>query len=61
MSPARRPDGRDFDTAVWLTVRSLSGTPDVRQFNADLGERLSATFGGPRRGRAADMADRFGC
>jgi hypothetical protein len=47
LSPARRPGGRDFDTAVWLTVRSLPGTPDPQRFNADLKEWLFASFGGP--------------
>jgi hypothetical protein len=31
---------------VWLTVRSLPGTPDAERFNADLEGWLFATFDG---------------
>jgi FAD/FMN-containing dehydrogenase len=46
LSPVRPPDDRDFDVAVWVTVRSLPGTPDARRFHADLEEWLFATFDG---------------
>jgi hypothetical protein len=45
-SPACRQADGDFDTAVWLTVRSLPGTPDAERFNADLEGWLFATFDG---------------
>ena len=46
LSPVRRPVDGDFDTAVWLTVRSLPGTPDAERFRAGLDAWLFATFDG---------------
>ncbi|WP_329490457.1 FAD-binding protein [Kitasatospora sp. NBC_01246] len=45
-----RPDRPDWDTAVWLDVLSLPGTPGLHRFARDLERFLLRTFDGTRAG-----------
>ncbi|MEV7777205.1 cholesterol oxidase substrate-binding domain-containing protein [Kitasatospora sp. NPDC088351] len=45
-----RPDRPEWDTAVWLDVLSLPGTPGLHRFCRDLEQYLLRTFDGTRAG-----------
>ncbi|MGW4891875.1 cholesterol oxidase substrate-binding domain-containing protein [Kitasatospora sp. NPDC004240] len=45
-----RPDRPDWDTAVWLDVLSLPGTPGLHRFARDVERFLLRTFDGTRAG-----------
>lgn len=47
LSATRRPADSSLDTAIWLDVLTLPGTPDSQRFYAELDTWISATFTDP--------------